>query len=83
MNLFGHIVLCSAIPMILLLFAWLPPRRALIAATIISWLFLPNALYAIPGFPDYSKTSATTAGTFLGALLFDSSRLMRFRALSL
>ena len=46
---------------------------------IISWLFLPTAGYSIPGLPDYTKTSATTVGTLLGVVLFDFSRLMRFR----
>jgi tetratricopeptide (TPR) repeat protein len=78
-NLFGQIVLFSAIPLILVLFAQLPPRRAVIAATIISWLFLPNAGYSLPGLPDYTKTSATTVGALLGAILFDFPRVVQFR----
>ena len=78
-NLFGQIVLLTAIPMILVLFAQVPARRAVIAATIISWLFLPHMGYSLPGLPDYTKTSATTVGTLLGAILFDFPRVIRFR----
>ena len=79
LNLFGQVVLFSCIPMILLLFAYLPPRRAVIAATIVSWLFLPNAGFAISGLPDYTKTSATTVGTLLGVFIFDFARAISFR----
>ena len=79
MNLFGHVVLLSCIPMSLLLFVYFPPRRAVIAATIISWIFLPNSGYSITGLPDYTKTSATTVGTLLGVFLFDFARVISFR----
>jgi hypothetical protein len=36
--------------------------------------------YDLPNVPDYTKTSATTFGVFLAALLFDSGRILAFRA---
>src|SRR6516162_1561225 len=75
----AHAVLLSCLPMIFLLFAVMPPRRAVIASTITAWLFMPNASYSLPGLPDYSKTSATSVGCLLCILIFDFARVMRFR----
>ncbi|MHC4067080.1 MAG: O-antigen ligase domain-containing protein, partial [Planctomycetota bacterium] len=71
--------LFSWIPLILLLFWVLPPRRAMIVAFLFAWLFLPVAGYAIPGLPDYTKVSATNVGILLAAVVFDSGRLLAFR----
>jgi hypothetical protein len=73
------IALFGWIPVVLFSFAVLPPRRAVIATFLIAWLFLPMAGYDIPGFPDYTKMSATCVGVLLGAALFDGQRLLRFR----
>ena len=54
------IALFGVLPGVFLLFAVLAPRRAVMAAYLASWLFLPMAGYSIPGLPDYTKTSATT-----------------------
>lgn len=67
------------IPLVILLFAMLPPRRAVIAAFLIAWLFLPIYKFQIAGLPDYTKMSATCAGVLLGAALFDADRLLSFR----
>lgn len=67
-------------PLVVLgLFAALPTRRAVIAAFLFAWLFLPMASYAIEGLPNYTKTSATSYAVLLGVLLFDSARMMRLR----
>ncbi len=79
MNQFAELVLLSCIPLVLIIFGIFPPRRAVIAMTVISWLFMPNGGFSIPGLPDYSKTSATTIGCLIGVLLFDSNRIFRFR----
>ncbi len=68
------------IPVVLLAFAVLPARRAVIAAFLIAWLFLPMVGYDLPGLPDYTKTSATCAGVMLAAALFDGARFLRYRA---
>lgn len=67
------------IPFVLFLFAVLPPRRAVIWAFMLAWLFLPMAGYKIPSLPDYTKMSATVFGVLMGAALFDTDRLLSFR----
>lgn len=62
----------------LLLFAVLPPLRAVIVAFLAGFLFLPMAAYDLPYLPDYTKTSATCVGILLGALCFDSKRVLSF-----
>lgn len=67
------------IPVLLFLFVALPPRRAVIAAFITGWLFLPEARFLIAGLPDYTKMSATTSGILLATILFDFERITRLR----
>ncbi len=79
----GNILVPAAmfgwIPVVLALFALLRPRRAVIAAYIAAWLFLPMANYDVIGLPPYSKVTATGYGVLLGVFLFDSHRLFSFR----
>lgn len=79
MTIFVPIALYGWIPVVLLLFAALPARRAVIVAFLFAWLFLPVAGYSIPGMPNYTKMTATSYGVMLGVMLFDVGRLMRFR----
>lgn len=79
MTILVHVALIGWIPLVLVLFSALPPRRAVIAAFLIAWLFLPMAGYQLAGLPDYNKMSATCLGVLLGALLFDSERVFSFR----
>src|SRR3712207_5078886 len=67
------------IPVVFLLFALLPPRRAVIAAFLLAWLFLPMAGFKIAGLPDYTKMSATCFGVLLASAVFDPDRLLSFR----
>src|SRR3954465_11305229 len=67
------------IPVVIYLFMVLPPRRAVIAAFLVAWLFLPMAGYKVTGLPDYTKMSATVFGVVLAASIFDPERLLRFR----
>ncbi|MFW6058936.1 MAG: O-antigen ligase domain-containing protein [Phycisphaeraceae bacterium] len=67
---------------VLALFAWFQPRRAVLIAFLAGWMFLPMgapATWTFPGVPDYDKFTATSAAVLLGAMLFDAQRLMRFR----
>lgn len=73
------LVMFGWIPAVLLLFSQLPARRAVIAAFILAWLFLPVARYEFAGLPEYTKMSATCVGVLLGAMLFDAERLASFR----
>ena len=79
MTLLVPITLFAWIPAVLLLFALLRPRRAVIVAFIGAWLFLPMAGYSIADLPDFGKMTATSYGVLLGVLIFDAARLIRFR----
>src|SRR5262245_24353707 len=79
MEVIAQIVMLLWIPAVLLLFAVLPPRRAVIAAFVAGFLFLPMASYKLPMLPDYTKMSATCGAILVGALLFDSKRVLAFR----
>ena len=78
-NVFALIVLCCWIPAVLVLFASLPPRRAVIAAFVVGYLFLPNLNMHFPTVPDINKGSLTAVGVILGSLIFDGGRLFAFR----
>ena len=75
-------VLWAWLPLVMLFFLWMSPRRAVISALIVSWLFLPQLGYSLPLIPDYTKTSATCYAIILGALLLDpKSRVLSFKPL--
>ena len=79
MNVTVPIAMFSWPLVVVALFGLLQPRRAVIAAFLFAWLFLPMAQYVIEGLPDYTKMSATSYGVLLGVVLFDAGRLLRFR----
>jgi hypothetical protein len=79
MLLLVPITLFGWIPAILLIFSALPPRRAVTVAFIFAWLFLPYAGYDLPGFPDYTKKSATSMGVLLATVLLRSDWLFSLR----
>ncbi len=58
-------------PLTLLLFTVLTPRRAILASIIGGWLFLPVAGFEIRGLPNYTKLTAVVVGCLMGAMLFD------------
>jgi hypothetical protein len=67
------------IPTVLILFAVLGSRRAVIVSFLGAWLFLPMVTYPLSGLPDYTKMSATCAGIFIATVIFDSRRVLRFK----
>src|SRR5436853_3634893 len=73
------VTLFGWIPAVLAMFMLLPPRRAVITAFLLAWLFLPMAGYSIHGLPDYTKMSATAAGVVMAAVIFDPDRILGFR----
>ena len=79
MSMLVPIAMFGWIPAVLVLFSLLPPRRAVIAAFLGAWLFLPVAAYPVQGLPDYDKMFAACTGVLLGVLLFDSTRVSEFR----
>jgi tetratricopeptide (TPR) repeat protein len=78
-QLIAQIVLCLWIPVVVIIFLSLPPKRAVIASYVIAWLTLPNLGFNIPGLPNYTKMSATVVGVLFCTLLFDAKRLYSFR----
>jgi tetratricopeptide (TPR) repeat protein len=79
MNLLAQSALFLWIPMVVVIFACLPPKRAVVTGYVFAWLYLPNVGYGLPGLPDYTKMTATVLGVLLCMMLFDASRLFTFR----
>jgi len=79
MSMLVPIVMFGWIPVVLLLFWQLPPRRAVIVAFVAGWLFLPVVAYKLKGLPDYTKMSATCVGILLFTLLFHADRFLSLR----
>jgi tetratricopeptide (TPR) repeat protein len=79
MNYFGAAVLLLWLPIVVMVFQVLPPKKAVAFCFITAWLFLPNGGFALPGLPDYTKMTATVIGVLLCAVLFDSGRLFSIR----
>lgn len=80
MNLIIDLALIGFIPFALLVYAGLPPRRAVVVLLLTGWLFLPQGGLKIAGLPAYSKATATCGVTLLGSMLFD---LAKWRSLRL
>jgi len=78
-SLFAAIALFGWIPIVLLLFALLPARRAVVASSIAAWLLLPPTGIDLPGLPPYDKTVAATVGILLATVIFELNRLIAFR----
>ena len=74
-----YIALLGWIPICLLLFAVLPPQRAVVIAVVGGWLVLPPTGIQFSGIPDYDKVVAPVAGVLLGTLIFQPNRLLAFR----
>ena len=79
MTILVPVALFGWIPLILMVFSVLPPRRAVIVAFIGAWLFLPMAGYQLSGFPDYTKRTAAGLAVLLGTVLFHSDLLFAVR----
>ena len=67
------------VPIILAIFAVMPPKRAVVFSFVLSWLLLPNLSFNLPGLPDWGKVTACVVGTMIGALTFDAARVFSFR----
>jgi hypothetical protein len=74
-----EIVMFGWIPVVLYLFRWLPAQRAIIVSFIAAWLFLPEAKFPLPLFPEYTKMSATCYGVLLATIVFDVERFKSFQ----
>ena len=79
MPIFPQIVLILWFPIVLAMFTFLPARSVVIRACVLAMLLLPNGGFALSGFPDYTKSTGTNMALFFGVILFDVTRLLRFR----
>jgi tetratricopeptide (TPR) repeat protein len=77
--LIALIALFGWVPVVILLFALLPARKAATVAELGAWLLLPPIGLLLPGLPDYSKTTAAVVGIVLGTLFFNLQGLLAFR----
>ncbi|OWK34160.1 hypothetical protein [Fimbriiglobus ruber] len=78
MNAFVPIALFGWVPACLALFAFLPKHRAVIAAFLIAWLFLPVVHEPVLGI-KWTKMRATCYGILLAAVIYDGPRLFALR----
>lgn len=76
---FVPIALVAWIPLVVGLFTWFDPRRAMLIAYIAGFLFLPQGQIEFAGLPELTRTAATSIGVLLGVLLVDAGRLTRYR----
>lgn len=79
-NLSVLLALFGYLPIVVVLFVFLPPRRAVLVSLIGGWLVLPIARFSISGWPDYDKMTATSGGVFLASLIFHLDHWQSFRA---
>jgi tetratricopeptide (TPR) repeat protein len=79
MTSFAFFALIGWIPLTFALFVCLPARRAVVVGAIAGWLLLPPMTISLPGFPDYSKTTAIALGILLSTVIFEFNRLINFR----
>jgi tetratricopeptide (TPR) repeat protein len=83
MNAFSYLVTLVAlfgwVPLVVTLFAILPPRRVMVASSIVAWSVLPPIGIDLPGLPNYDKATAATVGILLGTLLFHPHRFAQLR----
>ena len=79
MNILGTVALWAWVPVVLVFFGVLGPRRGILAGYFLGALFLPEAGFRIPSFVAYDKLSATSIAVVIGILLFDHERLKSFR----
>ncbi len=76
----AQLVMVLWLPVLLYLFTKFPPRRAVILSFLIAWLFLPQrAGFALPGLPDYNRTSATCYGILIAIFIYDPERFKNFK----
>jgi len=79
MNALGYIALFAWPIAAIALAVWLRVPRAVVAACVIAWLFLPEGGLNFPGPLDLSKINVTTISMLAGLLLMDSRRVLSIR----
>jgi tetratricopeptide (TPR) repeat protein len=75
----AFLALFGWVPLVFLVFAMLPSRRAMVVCAISGWLLLPSLAVDLPGLPEFNKATAVSAGILLSTLVFEPRRLFAFR----
>lgn len=78
-NLLAQLVLLGYPALVLVLFAALPVRKAIVTALVGGWLFLPTIRLPVVGIPDYDKIVATNCAIALGCLIWSRKELFALR----
>ncbi len=78
-NTFAQVVLFAYPALVLVLFALVPVRKAILTAMVGGWLFLPTIKLAVVGIPDYDKIVATNCAVALGCWIWASKELLALR----
>jgi hypothetical protein len=79
-HVFASLVVMAWVPFGVLFFTFLRPRKAVLAAYLLAWLFLPmRAGLVIKFLPDLDKVTASSLSVLIGCLLFDAHKLFSFR----
>ena len=73
------IALACWIPLVVVLYAFVPARTAATFSIIVGWLMLPPFTLQIGGLPDFSKVTASAISIVIGTLFFGADRLTSFR----
>ena len=79
MFFFIPLLLFGWIPIVIFLYRYLPPQRALVISFVTAYLFLPVYDYLLPGLPVYGKMSATCYATLIAVLCYDINIFKKFR----
>ena len=73
------VALIGWIPVVVVMFAMMPVKRAAAMAVIGAWLLLPPSRISLAGLPDYSKVSAASLGLVFGTMFFGTQFIVSFR----
>lgn len=79
MTVLVPILLLGWLPVVLVLFALKPARRAVTVSLLAAWLILPVAVFNLRDLPPYSKMTASCLGILLATAMFDSGRFLNLR----
>ena len=69
------------LPVVFTIFEKYPVRKAIVFSFVTAWLFLPPTLIPLPGFPDWSKMTATVTSVTICVWLKQPQRIfaLKFR----
>ncbi|MGC6486243.1 MAG: O-antigen ligase domain-containing protein, partial [Planctomycetota bacterium] len=79
MNTIASLVLVGWVPLSLVAFAFLSPRRAGLVVMASGWMFVPIHSIATPGLPDITKSMSVSLAVAAGVLCFDHRRIFTLR----